>query len=404
MRLSVPDTLTGMHRVVPHRPGRPVALYVCGPTVYDKAHVGHARTYLYFDLARRFLEAEGQRVHHVVNVTDFEDKIDARAAQLGLGWRALARREERDFFRDLAKLGVRAPHDRPRASDLVPEMTRVAQRLERTGRVERVGDEWIYTPPVRRPGVNFPTDRQLAAHAVREPGHPFPSRPDQSGAFMIWRRQDPPKASWPGPWGRGIPGWHLECFAMASRFLGLPVDLHGGGLDLVFPHHYAENEIALALEGTRFSRTFLHTAFVLIGGTKMSKSIGNLVPLRSVLDTTEPSALRWYLLSAPVDRRLSWDPGALARSAAEYDHVRASVRERLGREGRAGEGAIAERLSQHIRRDLANALGADRALVRLHEWSDRGGPRGRARMGAAERARARASFAAIADRTGLVLA
>ena len=403
MDLSVTDTLTGRRQVVPHRRGRPVAMYVCGPTVYDSAHVGHARTYLYFDLARRFLETEGQPVRHVMNITDFEDKVDARAAQLGIGWRALARREERAFLQDLAALGIRRPHAIPRASDFVPSMIRVVQRLERTGRVAREGDEWIYTPPIRRPGANFPTDRQLAAHAVAEPGHPFPARPDRSGAFMIWRRQDRPKASWPSPWGPGIPGWHLECYTMATRYLGLPVDLHGGGLDLIFPHHYAENEIALALDRTRFSRTFLHTAFVLADGRKMSKSIGNLVTIRSVLRDTEPSALRWYLLSEPLERRLGWDPDDLGRCAEEYRHVRASVRERLAGGGAAGEGLRAERLAEHVRRDLADGLASDRALVRLHEWCDEEEGRSSARMGAAERMRARRAFRAIELRTGLAL-
>jgi cysteinyl-tRNA synthetase len=403
MELIVPDTLSGDRRTVRHGPGRPVTLYVCGPTVYDRAHVGHARTYLYFDLARRFLESEGLAVRHVMNITDFEDKIDARAAELGLGWRALARREEREFLRDLANLDVRIPHHRPRASDFVPQMIRVARRLERTGRVHRSGDEWIYTPPRRRPGANFPTDRQLATHAVVEPGHPFPTRGDRVGAFMIWRRQDPPKASWPSPWGRGVPGWHLECFAMAERYLGTPVDLHGGGVDLIFPHHYAENEIALAVHRTRFSRTFLHTAFVVLHGDKMSKSTGNLVTLRSVLDRTEPSALRWYLLSKPLFRRLEWDPAALARSAEEYARVRAAVRSFLGPRGPAGRTRSARRLAEGVRRDLARGLAAERAFARLRAWSERSYRESAAPGKPAERLAARAAFRSIEERTGLVL-
>jgi cysteinyl-tRNA synthetase len=403
MELILPDTLSGGRRPVRHAPGRPVALYVCGPTVYDRAHVGHARTYLYFDLARRFLESEGLEVHHVMNLTDFEDKVDARAAELGIGWRALARREEREFLRDLSALGVRTPHDRPRASDFVPEMIRIVKRLERTGRVERSGDEWIYTPPRRRPGANFPTDRQLATHAVVEPGHPFPTRADRAGAFMIWRRQDPPKASFPSPWGRGIPGWHLECFAMAERYLRVPVDLHGGGVDLVFPHHYSENEIALALRRTRFSRTFLHTAFVVLHGDKMSKSTGNLVTLRSVLDRVEPSALRWYLLSKPFFRRLEWDPAGLARASEEYARVRTSVRTFLGPGAPRGAARTARTLAEGIRRDLARGLAAERAFARLRAWSERSPRAAGGREAGAERIAARAAFRSIEDRTGLVL-
>jgi cysteinyl-tRNA synthetase len=378
-------------------------MYVCGPTVYDRAHVGHARTYLYFDLARRFLESEGARVRHVMNFTDIEDKIDVRAAQLGIGWRQLTVREERAFVRDLAALGARRPHLLPKATEFVPRMAAVARALARTGRVERIEDEWYYTPPKRRAGVNFPTDYQLAAHAVREPGHPFPTRGDRAGAFMIWRLQRPPKPSWPGPWGAGIPGWHLECFVMAERFLGTPVDLHGGGLDLVFPHHYAENEVALALRGHRIARVFLHTAFVLVGGDKMSKSTGNLVTVRSVLDRVEQSALRWYLLSKPLNRRLNWKPGDLERARREFERVRVAVRGFVAPGGGAGRARTAVALSEAVRRELARGLAAERAFGRLRSFADRL-PRGpRARVAASDRPAARAAFREIEARTGLVL-
>ncbi|HXW66324.1 MAG TPA: class I tRNA ligase family protein [Thermoplasmata archaeon] len=404
MELRLPDTLTGRRRPVPHLPGRGVTLYVCGPTVYDRAHVGHARTYLYFDIARRFLEAEGLRVRHVMNITDFEDKIDARARELGMSWRALAGREERRFLRDLRALGIRLPGRCPRASAFVPQMIRVGRQLERTGRVRAEGDEQIYSPPPRPPGTNFSTDRQLASHAVAEPGHPFPSTGAGVGEFMIWRRQGPPKPSWPSPWGRGVPGWHLECYAMAQRYLGLPVDLHGGAIDLIYPHHYAENEIALALRGTRFSRVFLHTGFVLLDGAKMSKSVGNLVPLRTALDQVGPGPLRWYLLGTPLSKRLAWDPRALARAQAEFRTVRRAVRSfvRAVPSGR-GRSASVRALSEGIRRDLASGLAVERAYDRLRRWAARRprGAGGRAAPG--ERSAARAALLDIQERTGLPL-
>jgi cysteinyl-tRNA synthetase len=404
MELVLRDTLSGTLRPVRRRPGRPLALYVCGPTVYDVAHVGHGRTYLFFDVARRFLEAEGMPVRHVMNVTDFEDKLDARAVQLGMSWRALARREERGFFRDLAALGLLPPHARTRATEFVPLMIRVARRLERTGRVRREGDEWIYTPPPRAAGENFPTDRQLATHAVTEPGHPFPERREVAGEFMVWRLQRPPKPSWPSPWGRGIPGWHLECYAMAERFLGIPVDLHGGGPDLIYPHHYAENEVALALRGTLFSRVFLHTGFVLVGGDKMSKSTGNLISLRAALDDVGPGALRWYLLSLPPTQRLPWDPVALHQAAEEYAFVRETVRKWLksGDHGR-GSSSEARRLSEAVRRELAHGLATDRAFGRIRAWTRSVRERSAGGVKPSERAAARRAFEAIERRTGLPL-
>ena len=404
MELLLRDTLSGTRRPVRRRPGRPLALYVCGPTVYDVAHVGHARNYLFFDVARRFLEQEGVPVRHVMNITDFEDKLELRATQLGLSWRALARREERGFLRDFAALHILRPHDLPRASEFVGRMVEVARRLERTGRVHRTGDEWVYTPPHRAARENFPTDRQLAAHAVTEPGHPFPESQGRAGEFTVWKLQDPPKPSWPSPWGRGVPGWHLECFAMASRILGVPVDLHGGGLDLIYPHHYAENEVSLELRGAPFSRVFLHTAFVLVHGAKMAKSTGNLISLRAALEDVGAGPLRWYLLSAPYTQRLPWDNAALHRAAREFALVRSAIRDWLdppapGRETRAS----VRRLSEGVRRDLAHGLATDRAFSRIRAWAVRARSRRPAGVVARDRAAARKEFRSIEQRTGLPL-
>ncbi len=402
MDLVLRDTLSGMRRAVRGRPGRPLTLYVCGPTVYDVAHVGHARTYLFFDVARRFLESEGVRVRHVMNVTDFEDKLDARATQLGIPWRTLARREERSFFRDLAALNVLHPTVTPRATEYVRRMIATGQRLERSGRVRREGEEWVYTPPRRGARENFPTDRQLATHAVEEPGHPFPAQDGRSGEFMIWRLQRPPKPSWPSPWGRGIPGWHLECYAMAERSLGIPVDLHGGGPDLIYPHHYAENEVALELRGTPFARVFFHPAFVLTGGAKMAKSTGNLVSLRDALRDVGPNALRWYLLSTSHARRLAWDPEALHRAAADYARLRGTVRTWLGGTGGRASAATVRRLAAGVRHDLARGLATDRAFARIRAWAEDAARTGSA-VAPRERAAALTEFRSIERRTGLEL-
>ncbi|HYA58661.1 MAG TPA: class I tRNA ligase family protein [Thermoplasmata archaeon] len=404
MFLRLQDSLSGRSRTVRRRPGRPIHLYVCGPTVYDTAHVGHARTYLYFDVLRRNLEAEQFPVRHVMNITDFEDKIDHRAAELGTTWRELARGEERAFWADMDSLGILRPHERPRASDFVARMTDVARRLDRTGRVRRKDGEWVYVPPERRPGENFPTGRELARHAVPEPRRPFPAASAGAREFMVWRPQDPPRTSFPGPWGRGIPGWHLECFAMAEELLGLPVDLHGGGRDLIFPHHYAENEVALALDRVPFARVFLHTAFVTQDGAKMAKSSGNLIPIRTAVGAVGPDALRWHLISRPYSERLEWRSEELARSGQEYERVRRAVTHAL-RPGAGGRltAAAAWELEESIRRDLAINLGTDRALARLSTitalWE--ASPNGRVARG--DRPKVRAALRSIESRLGLAL-
>jgi cysteinyl-tRNA synthetase len=405
MDLLLRDTLSGAIKPVRRRRGRPVTLYACGPTVYDGAHVGHARTYLYFDLIRRHLDTEGIPVRHVMNVTNFEDKIDARAAQLGLTWRQLALREEASFLRDLKALRIRSPHCRPRASAYVPQMTAVARSLARTGRVRHQGEEWLYTPPPRPHGVNFLTGEEMAAHAVLEPTHPFTVGPGGGGEFLVWKRQDPPRPSWPGPWGRGTPGWHLECYAMARELLGIPIDVHGGGTDLIFPHHYAENEVALALNSRAVARVFSHPGLVLFNGSKMSKSRGNLVPLRTALKAVGPDALRWYLLGRPMVERFDWSDESLYRAASEWRRIQRTLREWLAPGAGGAVGALrARELAEEVRRDIAAGVTIERALdlVRFLASTIDADPTGRIPRG--ERHAARAALHEVEARTGLSLA
>ena len=404
MTLRVRDTLSGQVAPLRRRPGRSFGMYVCGPTVYAPAHVGHARTYLYFDVVRRSLKADGVPVTHVMNITDFEEKIDRKASALGITWRALARREEAGFLRDLDVLGILRPTVHPRASDFIPRMVRIAARLEKTGRIRKSGDAWYYHPPDRPREENFPVSAELAQHAVPEPGHPFPADESAAGEFMVWQRQEPPLPSWKGPWGPGMPGWHLECYAMADEYLGVPVDLHGGGLDLIYPHQHAENELALELDGHPFSRRFIHTAFVLQAGAKMSKSTGNLVLLREALTEGGPGGLRWYLLGPRYSQRLEWDRRAFIAAIEEQVRVRRSIARWLsgGHGGRIGA-VDARRLARGVRNDLSDDLGTDRALERIRAFAARldADPSGGISKG--ERVAARNELAGVEARLGIPL-
>jgi len=365
MAWRVRDTLTGRAAAVRPHGRTALTLYVCGPTVYDAAHVGHGRTYLYFDLVRRLAAARGVPVRHVMNITDFEDKITARASALGIGWRTLAQREERRFLADCRAFGLTAPTRCPRASAFVPQMVTIARRLEQAGRVERRGDEWYYTSS-EDAGPNFAVGAALDRAAVPEPGAPPPSADHGSTDFLVWKRQAAPNPSWPSPWGRGVPGWHLECFAMAERYLGLPVDLHGGGLDLVFPHHYAENQIARALLRRPFAHVFLHTAFVTENGRKMSKSVGNLVPLRLALEDVGPAALKWYLLTPPYHQPLPWRATDLEAARGEFDLLRATLREIVapGAGGSMSAAAVRSAVTR-LEADLTDGFRVHDGLDRL---------------------------------------
>ncbi len=370
MTLVFRDSLTGRSRSMPRHAGRPLTLYVCGPTVYDRAHVGHARTYLYFDLLRRYWRDRGVQVRHVMNLTDYEDKISARAQQLGLSWRALARREEVRFFSDFRRLETLPPHLTPRASDFVPEMVRWAKALVRRGNTVWDGDELYLQPDPTLDAENFPVGADFARHAVLEADRPEPQVDPTAHRFLLWRRQTPPAASWPSPWGAGAPGWHLECYALARRYLSVPVDVHGGGLDLIFPHHYAENAIALTLEGRPFARRYLHTGFVTQAGRKMSKSRGNLAPLSRALDDLGPGALRWYLLRPPYNQRIEWDSAAAEAAAVSLALLQRRVRGSLphGRGGSLPPRSL-ERLARGIVGALEHGFGVDRAFGALGAWS-----------------------------------
>lgn len=387
--LRLYDSLGGRVREVAPSADGAVTLYVCGPTVYDRAHVGHARTYLTFDLVRRLLEAQGARVRHVMNITDVEDKITDRARALGLGWRELARREERDFLKDLADARMRPADTTPRASRYVARMVEVARALERTGRVRRTEEGFAYTPDPAHARHNFPGSSALRRHAVAEPGHPFTGRGPGAATddFLVWKPQEPPGPAFPSPWGRGVPGWHLECYTMAKDLLGLPVDLHGGGRDLLFPHHFAENEVALALDKAPFARTFLHSAFVTADdGLKMSKSTGNLVPLRGALAAHGADVVRWYLLSTPITLPLQWQENDAGEAREDLDRVRGALAASLSAGGGGGVRAHAyERLAARVERHLSTGLHADAALGALRDFAERLGAHADGRVARGER-------------------
>jgi cysteinyl-tRNA synthetase len=404
MALVFRDSLSGQSLPLAVPPDRPLAMYVCGPTVYDRTHVGHARTYLYFDLLRRYFRERKIPVRHVMNITDFEDKITERAQELGMGWRALARREETGFFADLRRLGVIRPHVAPRASHFVPDMIRFTQALERTGRTTREGDEIYFEGEPAFDARNFPEGAEFARHAVIEPGRPPPSEDPSARRFLVWRRQGPPAPSWPSPWGRGSPGWHLECYSMVQRYFGVPVDLHGGGLDLVFPHHYAENVVAFTLDGSPFSRRFLHTGFVTQSGAKMSKSLGNLVSLREALRRYGAPALRWYLLRPRYNTRLEWSDRDAQRAREEFTELRRRVRGSLAN-GAGGTVSLQELRDrdQRVLASIEDGFAVDRALAELREWGDRLSSAARARFARGDRRAARTIYARWGALFGLPL-
>jgi cysteinyl-tRNA synthetase len=276
-----------------------MSIYVCGITPYDSSHLGHAFTYVHFDVLVRYLRHLGAEVVHAQNITDVDDDILRVAAERGEDFRELGERETAAFELEMRKLGVAPPTFSPRATDFVPQMIEEVQALLESGHgYERDGTVYFRVATDPRYGrlSSLPRDQMLALAAERG-GHPEDPAKDDPLDFVLWQRASPNEPWWDSPWGRGRPGWHIECSTMARRLLGQPVDVHGGGSDLVFPHHESELAQAEGLPGAPpFVRHWMHTGTVAMGGEKMSKSLGNLVFVRDLIHRHPPAVVRRYLL------------------------------------------------------------------------------------------------------------
>jgi len=291
-------------------PGR-LGIYVCGPTVYDMCHVGHARCYVAFDVVVRHLRARGLEVTYVRNITDVDDKIIRRAAELGEDPLALSARFADEFHRDLEQLGCRAPDVEPKVSEHIPEILALCESILARGLAYTVeGDVYFEVERFSAYGAlsrrNLDELRAGARVEVDE-------RKRRPLDFALWKAAKPGEPSWQSPWGEGRPGWHIECSAMSSRYLGPSFEIHGGGMDLIFPHH--ENELAQsrAANGPEsFARLWMHNGFINVrtaGGAeeKMSKSLGNFFTIRQVCERHEPEALRLFLLGTHYRSPLSFE-------------------------------------------------------------------------------------------------
>ena len=293
------DTRTGEARTFVA--GHTVRLYVCGITPYDATHLGHAATYVAYDVLVRALEQHGHRVRYVRNVTDVDDDILRTARERGVDYLDLAESETARFDQDLRALGCREPDASPRATDTVPAIVTAVAGLVERGAAYALDDGRVYFDVAVAPsyGELSRLDRDHMIEQFAEKG----GDPDASGKrdaldFLLWQPSADGEPSWPSPWGDGRPGWHIECSVMAMEHLGGVIDIHGGGNDLVFPHHDAEIAQAEHLTGqSPFARFWLHTGMVGLDDVKMSKSLGNLVFVRDLLDRVEGAAIRAHLLS-----------------------------------------------------------------------------------------------------------
>jgi cysteinyl-tRNA synthetase len=295
-----------------------VRIYVCGPTVYDLAHIGNARTMVVFDVLARVLRLLYPHVTYVRNITDVDDKINARATESGESISSITARTSADFHADMASLGVLPPDQEPRATQHITQMIEIIQRLIASGHAYVADGHVLFSVP------SFEAYGRLSGRSPDEllAGARIDVAPYKrdAGDFVLWKPSPPDLPGWDSPWGRGRPGWHIECSAMSWQYLGETFDIHGGGSDLIFPHH--ENELAqsiCAFPGSHFARYWMHSGMLQINDEKMSKSLGNFYTIREVLAMAPVEAIRLALIRTHYHSVADFSEAALAEAKRELD-------------------------------------------------------------------------------------
>ena len=317
--IRISNTMTRTkEEFVPLTPGE-VRMYVCGVTVYDYSHIGHARSAMVFDVVRRYLTFRGYRVTFVKNYTDVDDRIIRRANDSGVTAREFAERFITAEREDMASLGVLAPDIDPKATEHVPEMIELIGRLVTGGHAYPVeGDVYFaissFAPYGRLSGKNL--DDLLAGARVE-----VDERKRDPRDFALWKGAKPGEPSWDSPWGPGRPGWHIECSAMAMKYLGVSFDLHGGGEDLIFPHHECEIAQAEACTGKTFARYWVHNGMVNMGKEKMSKSLGNTLSIREIVKRHSPDTLRLWMLGTHYRNMIEWSEERVEESKRALERL-----------------------------------------------------------------------------------
>lgn len=331
MAISIYNTMSRRKEVFePVVPGQ-VNMYVCGPTVYDSIHIGNARPLIFFDVVRRFFEWSGLKVNYVVNFTDVDDKLIRKAEQLGLSVPEVADRCIAQYYEDTQGLGVRKATIHPRVTDHMAEIIEFVERLMEGGfAYESGGDVYFRT-------AKFPDYGKLSHQNTDELQYGIrihvDERKEDERDFVLWKTAKPGEICWESPWGEGRPGWHIECSAMARKYLGDTLDIHGGGHDLQFPHHECEVAQSEALTGKPLANYWMHNGYIHIRGEKMSKSLGNGVNVHELLQLYRPEIIRFFMLSTHYRNPLNFSEEAMEQATGAVERIEnciANLRYRLG--------------------------------------------------------------------------
>jgi L-cysteine:1D-myo-inositol 2-amino-2-deoxy-alpha-D-glucopyranoside ligase len=351
---------TARREVVPFEPGRIVTMYSCGITPYDSAHMGHVQVYLTFDLLQRRLRDLGHETRLVRNVTDVDDDILRRARELGVHYLDLAAEEMARFDSSMQAIGLLPVYREPRATSAIPDILSLVGKVLDSGHAYQSGGS-VYFDVSSSPSfgaVSHLSRHEMLALAAERGGKPDDPNKRDPLDFVLWQPSAPDEPSWQSRWGPGRPGWHIECSALALRELGDTIDLHGGGRDLIFPHHECESAQSESATGKTFCRHWFHVGMVGLDGTKMSKSLGNLVFVGDLLKEWEPMAIRLALLAHHYRTDWEWSEDDLRHGADRLERWRIAG---------AGSGAL-----DGVRRALDDDLDAPAALEALDDAADGG--------------------------------
>ena len=361
MSLKIYNTLSRKkEKFVPLNEGE-VKMYACGVTVYDRCHVGHARALFTFDVVLRYLRFLGYKTTFVRNFTDLDDKIIQRARAEGSEPEVIAEKYIQEFNADSTALGLISPDQEPRATDHVPEMIDLIHQLVEKGLAYRIdGDVFFsvdrFAPYGKLSGRKL--DELQAGVRVE-----VDERKKHPMDFALWKQSKEGEPSWKSPWGQGRPGWHIECSAMSVKYLGQPFDIHGGGADLIFPHH--ENEIAQS-EGASdlmFSRYWMHNGFVNINQEKMSKSLGNIYTIQEVLDRFDAASLRHYILASHYRSPLDFSAQGLEEAEKGMDRIYDTVHRLNQLTSPDGERTVEEGILGEFRKEMDDDFNTPRAMA-----------------------------------------
>ena len=350
-----------------------VSMYVCGPTVYDLIHIGHARSYVFFDVLRRWLEYSGCEVTHVQNFTDMEDSITKKAKRLGEPVNAVTQKYTKEFFLDAESLNLKKATHYPNVTENVEAMTQVVKDLLDSGLAyERDGNVYFRTIGSEYGRISHVDPASAVVDDVQTD-----DRRENPFDFVIWRKAKKGEPSWPSPWSDGQPGWHVSCFVMSTKHLEEPLDIHGGGLDLVFPHHESVVLISEAYNKERHCNYFIHNSFVTLGEKKMSKSKGNYVTVRELSEKYGGEAIRLYVLKHHYRTLLDYDEAEIEKASEDVSELRRKLEQLKGYMGGTGTTRTdvtrrvdreKARFEEAMNNDLATAK-AFSALLGLIEWS-----------------------------------